>query len=149
MSLKKKKKSQPQAFQRSSPLQFSTQRTCMLDELSETWKNTILPSVNASDVILTKFILWQLLSVLSHGMIISERHLRINSNLLDFHTQTEDQKNQCGVSWDWLSMKDTSGSIATCLISILKQRIRKINAELSFQAKDSTGKSLQSWEQTL
>jgi len=83
------------------------------------------------------------------GLIINERHFRINSNLLDFHTQTEDQKNQCGVSWDWLSMKDTSGSIATCLISILKQRIRKINAELSFRAKDSTGKSLQFWEQTL
>ena len=95
MSLKKK--SQLQALQRSSPLQFSTERTGMLDKLSETWKTTILPSVNASDKQprpkSSSDSSWESRLM---GLIISERHFRINSNVLDFQTQTEDQKNQYG-----------------------------------------------------
>ena len=99
MSLKKKKKkSQLQALQRSSPLQFSAERTGTLDKLSETCKTTILPAVNASDKRprpkSSSDSSWEFCLM---GLIISERHFRINSNVLDFQTQTEDQKNQYGV----------------------------------------------------
>lgn len=43
------KKNRPQVFQSSSPLQVSTEKKCMLDQLSEMWKNTLLLPVNASD----------------------------------------------------------------------------------------------------
>lgn len=89
------KKNRPQVFQSSSPLQVSTEKKCMLDQLSEMWKNTLLLPVNASDK----------LSLQSHpptarafclaGLITNEKHFRTKCcNLPDFHTQTGYQKNQ-------------------------------------------------------